>query len=53
MGSMLVEVILTKDIFIPKEDLLVAYKVVDVSDPGSPKAVRSYFINFNWGTILH
>lgn len=39
-------VILTKDIFIPKEDLLsAAYKVVDVSDPDHQNS-KSYFIDF-------
>jgi len=39
-------VILTKDIFIPKDDLVtVAYKVVDVSDPDHQNS-KSYFIEF-------
>ena len=39
-------VILTKDIFIPKEDLVsAAYKVVDVSDPDRQNS-KSYFIDF-------
>ena len=39
-------VILTKDIFIPKEDLLsAAYKVADVSDPDHQNS-KSYFIEF-------
>lgn len=39
-------VILTKDIFIPKDDLVTAaYKVVDVSDPDHQNS-KSYFIDF-------
>ena len=39
-------VILTKDIFIPKEDLVsAAYKVADVSDPDHQNS-KSYFIEF-------
>ena len=39
-------VILTKDIFIPKDDLVTAaYKVVDVSDPDHQTS-KSYFIDF-------
>ena len=39
-------VILTKDIFIPKDDLVTAaYKVVDVSDPDHQNS-KSYFIEF-------
>ena len=39
-------VILTKDIFIPKEDLVsAAYKEVDVSDPDHQNS-KSYFIEF-------
>ena len=39
-------VILTKDIFIPKEDLVTAaYKEVDVSDPDHQNS-KSYFIEF-------
>lgn len=39
-------VILTKDIFIPKDDLITAaYKVVDVSDPDHQNS-KSYFIEF-------
>ena len=40
------ELILTKDIFIPKEDLVsAAYKVADVSDPDHQNS-KSYFIEF-------